>query len=127
MEERFQASDFLPILIASGQTVSYECLSSLEVSASFEQVLATLEGTALGRMLWAEETRDLASIESGLERHLVEKGMRLLRGDPLGIGVPLGYIWAKRNEMINLRVVAQGKAWGLPAERIRERLFLPWG
>jgi len=127
LEERFQARDFLPILIASGQTVSYDRLSSLEASASFEQVLAALEGTALGRILRAEEAQDLVSIENGLDRHLVEKGVGFLRRDPLGMGVPLGYIWAKRNEIVNLRVLAQGKVRELSEERIREQLFLPLG
>ncbi len=127
LEERFEASDFLPILIASSQTASYGCLSSLEASATFEQVLDSLEGTPFGRLMRAQEAGDLVSIENSLERYSVEKATVLLRRDLLGIGVPLGYIWAKRNEMINLRVVAQGKVWGLSEERIREQLFLPLG
>jgi V/A-type H+-transporting ATPase subunit C len=127
LQRRFQASGFLPILIASGETMSYRRLSSLEASAGFEQVLSGLEGTPFGRVLRAEESRELVGMESALERYLIERGTDLLRRDPLSIGVPLGYIWAKRNEMINLRIIAQGKVRGLPVERIREQLFVPLG
>ncbi|MFU8891731.1 MAG: V-type ATPase subunit, partial [Anaerosomatales bacterium] len=46
------------------------------------------------------------------------------KGDPLGIGVAVSYLWAKQNEITNLRIIVKGKAVGMPEDRVREELIL---
>jgi len=47
----------------------------------------------------------------------------MFRGDPLGVGVPLGLLWRKYNEYLNLRLVLRGRQFGMPAAAIREELL----
>ena len=46
------------------------------------------------------------------------------RADPLGPGVPLAYVWAKENEVVNLRAIGAGVAAGLPPEQIESELVI---
>ena len=46
------------------------------------------------------------------------------RADPLGPGVPLAYVWAKENEVVNLRTIGAGVAAGLPPEQIESELVI---
>jgi vacuolar-type H+-ATPase subunit C/Vma6 len=50
----------------------------------------------------------------------------LIARDPLGIGVVLGYVALKENEVNNIHWIAQGINIGLKADVIREEVeFLP--
>jgi len=43
--------------------------------------------------------------------------------DVLGIGVIIGYIWSKQNELINLRILLRGKQMDRAQADIRKDLF----
>jgi vacuolar-type H+-ATPase subunit C/Vma6 len=65
----------------------------------------------------------LGVMERFLEAVVIQQGCRLFRGDPLGIGVPLGLLWRKYSEYLNLRLLLRGKSFGMPAAAIREELL----
>lgn len=46
------------------------------------------------------------------------------RADPLGPGVPLAFVWAKENEVANLRTIGAGVAAGVPPEEIEKELVI---
>jgi vacuolar-type H+-ATPase subunit C/Vma6 len=66
---------------------------------------------------------------SVFERHLKRQRLKWMSGamvkDPLGIGVPTGYLALKVNEVNNLGWIAQGIHMGLKAENIRTELEVP--
>ena len=39
------------------------------------------------------------------------------------MGVMASYIWAKYNEVVNLRIIIRGKAIGMQERKIREELI----
>ena len=65
-----------------------------------------------------------AVFERALEDYLTRKALTLGIGDPLGIGVGIAYLWAKQNEITNLRIIVKGKSVGMPLERVRGELIL---
>jgi vacuolar-type H+-ATPase subunit C/Vma6 len=65
----------------------------------------------------------LGVMERFLETVVIQQGCRLFRGDPLGVGVPLGFMWRKYSEYLNLRLLLRGKQFGLSATAIREELL----
>jgi vacuolar-type H+-ATPase subunit C/Vma6 len=65
----------------------------------------------------------LGVMERFLEAVVILQGCRLFRGDPLGIGVPLGFLWRKYSECLNLRLLLRGKQFEMPAAAIREELL----
>jgi V/A-type H+-transporting ATPase subunit C len=59
-----------------------------------------------------------------LEDFLMRRALSLGTGDPLGVGVSIAYLWAKQNEITNLRIIVKGKAVGMPVDRVRRELIL---
>jgi len=70
------------------------------------------------------QSRSLAVMERYLEEVVVQAGCWLYRQDPLSIAVPLGFLWRKYSETVNLRAVCRGRSAGVPANAIRKELLL---
>jgi len=66
---------------------------------------------------------DLAGFERELELALIHAQTSLYRGDPLALDVVIGYLALKYNEVVNLRLIARGKALGIPRDRIRKEMI----
>ncbi len=77
----------------------------------------------LERALAEYQEEDMVAFDRELERELVRRGVAMSNVDVLSIGVIIGYIWAKQNELINLRIVLKGKMMDQPQADIRKDLF----
>jgi len=112
-----------------GGSLRSQVLSKVAKSARFEGAFEVIEDTCFapaierGILAFGEE-RKLAVVERFFESVVIGIGCRAFRRDPLGIGVVLGYIWRKYNEVVNLRILLRGKAYNVPGNRIREELCL---
>ena len=70
---------------------------------------------------------DLSRLQRELQVSHTLRTMALFRsGDPLGVAVPLAYVFAKENEARNVRIVAYGGASGVPPAVIRDQVVAPW-
>lgn len=79
---------------------------------------------ALGR--WVE-AGDLVTLTDELEAAITRAAAGLFaRSDPLGIGIPVAFVWAKENEARNLRTIAAGADAELPTEMIEQELVILW-
>ena len=56
-----------------------------------------------GLMKYAQ-SRSLSDIERSLEKGLINMYVKMYYEHPLTIAIPIGYIWMKCNEVINLRI-----------------------
>jgi vacuolar-type H+-ATPase subunit C/Vma6 len=115
-----------------GGRITARMLSEVEKSSSLEMSFEILADTYFRRaidrgILAFGESRRLAVMERFLDIEIVETGCKMFRADPLGIGVPMGYVWRKYNEFINLRILLRDNSFGKPAPAIREELFLVEG
>jgi V/A-type H+-transporting ATPase subunit C len=54
----------------------------------------------------------------------MRRALSLGTGDPLGIGIGISYLWAKQNEITNLRIIVKGKSVGMPNDRVRREMIL---
>jgi len=66
---------------------------------------------------------DVAAFDRELEHELVRRGVGMSNVDVLGIGVIIGYMWAKQNEIINLRITLKGKLMDQSQADIKKNLF----
>jgi len=103
-------------------------LDEIEAQPNVATALEILEGTyfapAIERgILVFGQTNQLSVLERFLETVVMEKGMKLFRGGPFTVAVPLGYIWRKVNEYINLRLVLRGTVYQMPPNIVREEMF----
>jgi vacuolar-type H+-ATPase subunit C/Vma6 len=115
-----------------GGRITTRMLSRIEQSSSLEMSFEILAESyfrsAIDRGILAfGEARRLAVMERFLEIEIIEAGCKMFRADPLGIGVPIGYIWRKYNEFMNLRILLRSKSFGKPAPATREELFVVEG
>ena len=86
------------------------------------KILKALKGTIYYPFL-SGSSPDTDS-EENLEQAHFQELARLYQGDPLGIDLVLGYLWQKYYEIINLRLLARGKFYGIPSEQILGELKL---
>jgi len=118
-------SYFLP----GGSVISKKFYSELAGMSDIDEVLDRLKKTPYGSalsdvaMLYLEHN-SISVFERSLEDKLARYAMSLARGDLLGIGVVISYLWAKQNEITNIRIITKGKTVGMPIERVRKELIL---
>lgn len=108
-----------------GGTLKPVILKKLENSESLEEGIEVIEATPYGKILRGRKTKDIKNIERYLEKHQIETILKLRTGDPLGISIPVYYIWAKEVEVVNLRTIAIGVAFEIPKPEIRESIIIP--
>jgi len=89
--------------------------------------IETLSGTSLEPALQAglevyTHSNHLSDIERQLKRYRLQWMAGQIKKDPLGIGVVLGYVALKVNEIGNIRRIMQGISLGLKADAIRAEL-----
>jgi V/A-type H+-transporting ATPase subunit C len=107
------------------QPTRSEAASKLATEARRDDWRAPLEHFAAGG--------DLPLLQRELELSRVHWAMSLfLRGDPLGLDIPVAYTTAKENEVRNLRLLVEAGGGRTPTAELRMRLLLPgsegqWG
>jgi vacuolar-type H+-ATPase subunit C/Vma6 len=107
----------------------FTLLSRAASQDTLKAAVETLTGTpyenALRNGLRAfEQSNQLSSFEKHLKRLHLDWNRRLIEKEPLGIGVLLGYLALKINEIGNLRWIANGVQLGLKPDAIRLELEL---
>ena len=112
-----------------GGTMRQSVLDELQAVQTLDDALETLERTHFAQavergVLVFGQTNRLSVLERFLEMVVINRGSRLFRADPLSLAVPLGFIWRKLNEYLNLRILLRGRRYQLPSNAIREELLL---
>ena len=67
---------------------------------------------------------NFSALERAMEDKVIKRAIALFRAEPLGIATIIAYLWAKTNEVVNLRIIARGKEAGMPKDRIKDSLVL---
>lgn len=86
------------------------------------KVLASLKGSPYYSYLSGKGSGP--GSEENLEQEHFRELSKLYQGNPLGIDLVLGFLWQKYYEVINLRLVARGKFYGISGDQIRDQLLL---
>lgn len=115
--------------LEGGAHVTMDLYLALAAMSDIDEVLDRLRGTAYGRALddvsmTYLEQNTISVFERALEDLFTRRTLGIAKGDPLGIGVAISYLWAKQNEVTNLRIIVKGKSVGMPVDRVRKELIL---
>jgi vacuolar-type H+-ATPase subunit C/Vma6 len=95
------------------------------MESAFETLENTYFAPAIERGILAfGRARSLGVMERFLEAVVIDQGCRMFRRDVLSAGVPLGFIWRKYRELVNLRILLRSKAYRVPPDAVREELIL---
>ena len=126
LRERFGADEIEHLFIGPGR-IPFELLAGACKQETVSASVEALSGTFLEPILrvgldaYARSNR-LSDIERQLRHYRLQWMAEQITKDPLGIGVVLGYVALKANEISNLRWIAQGVNLGLKVEAIRAEL-----
>lgn len=115
--------------LSGGAFVNEDLFDAMTALSDVDEVLDALKSTPYARQLEAVvsayvEEGSLSVFERALEDYVMRKALDAGRGDPLGVGITIAYLWAKQNEITNLRIIVKGTAVGMPADRMRKELIL---
>ncbi len=126
LRDRLGTDEIEYLLIGPGR-IPYELFSNAYRQDSVAAAGEILSGTFLepalhaGLEAYARSNR-LSDIERQLRRYRLEWMTEQITKDPLGIGMVLGYVALKTNEIGNIRWIAQGINLGLKPDAIRAEL-----
>lgn len=108
------SSNFERYFVAGGKEVSSERFTQIASGTG------GLDGLAAFASL--SETSDLGQAESVVRAVLLHDAKRLYTSDALGIGVVIGFLKEKENEVALTRLIARGKFYGVPSETLRKEV-----
>lgn len=77
----------------------------------------------LEKALGEYQEKDIVAFDQALYRELIREGVGMSNVDVLGIGVIIGYMWAKQSEIMNLRIILKGKELERADVDIKNDLF----
>lgn len=124
----FQGQDITKYLLEQGN-IPIKTLNQSAICSNLEQAIIALHWTPYFkplRLLMDNETAiTLAKIDNRLQALLMDWVMQQPYRDPLGIGVPIGYIHKKKREIECLRYIARSIQLGLQPECIIENMGIP--
>jgi V/A-type H+-transporting ATPase subunit C len=127
MLRRKLGSEEVERLFIKAGRIPFETLSTASRQDAVSTAVESFAGTELesalraGLQIYSRSNR-LSDIEKQLSHYRLKQLGWLIQKDPLGIGVVLGYIALKVNEIGNIRWIAQGINLDLKAEAIQAEL-----
>ena len=116
---------FLP----GGLSITEDVFLDLASKSDVDEVFGRLKRTPYAAPIEAVavkyiEKGSVSVFERALEDYLFRQAYDTGKGDPLGIGLMISYVWTKANEITNLRIVVKGVSVGMPVERMTEELIV---
>ncbi len=125
LEEGDAARFFLP----GGEAVTEELFMELSAASDVDEVFNRIKKTPYGKpldqaALLYMEKGSISVFERALEDYLFRVAFNTSKGDPLGIGLSISYLWTKANEVTNMRIIVKGVSVGMPEMRMREELIV---
>jgi len=127
IRDKIEIEEAETFLIKGGITLDIEKLLSMLRSGTLEGAIKVLDPTPYKFLseLPADvfKTEKISVFEKELEKYLISRGISRFLGDPLSIAVAVGYVWAKYNEITNIRIIARCKTADITEKEIREELI----
>ena len=126
IRDKIDVEEAKSYLIDEGISLDTEKLLTMVRTGTFAGAIKLLETTpyAFLSKVPAEVLKGgkISVLEKDLEIYLVKLGKSRFLGDPLSIAIPIGYIWAKYNEITNIRIIARCKTADIPEKELRGEL-----
>jgi V/A-type H+-transporting ATPase subunit C len=126
IRDRVDPEEAEEYLIEGGTLLDTEMLVAMVKTGTFAGAIKLVEATPYAFLSRVPEdvlkAQKISVLEKDLEKYLIKLGVSKFLGDPLSIAVPIGYIWAKYNEVTNIRIIARCKTADVPEKEIRGEL-----
>jgi V/A-type H+/Na+-transporting ATPase subunit C len=127
VRDRVPTEEAGQFLLKGGISLDREKLLSMVRAGTLSGAVKLLAGTPfefLGKVpeeVFAQEK--ISVLERELDRYMIRKGVAMFFRDPLSIAMAVGYLWAKYNEVTNLRIIARCRLADIPEKELRGELL----
>jgi len=126
IRDKIDVEEVRSYLIEGGISLNTEKLLTMVKAGTPEGAIKILETTPYSFLSKVPDeilkAGKISVLEKELEKYLIKLGISRFLGDPLSIAIPIGYIWAKYNEITNIRIIARCKTADIPEKELRGEL-----
>lgn len=126
IRDKVELEDPQYYFISGGKELDVDKLSALSKTRTVDGVTKQLAGSSydfLARLPDEYFTAEkISPFEKELDKFLLQKALSLFSGDPLSLALVIGYLWAKLNEITNIRIIAMCKTEYVPEKEVMEEL-----
>ncbi|MEI7432647.1 MAG: ATP synthase A1 subunit C [Methanomicrobiales archaeon] len=127
IRDSVSADEASPFLLNGGKEIRHELIHDMIRAKKIPDAVRLLETTSYRFLLSIPDLEGtqgkISVLEKELDRFLIRKGTAMFRGDPFSFTVVIGYLWAKFNEITNIRVIARCREAGMPDEMMESEIF----
>ncbi|MCU0630796.1 MAG: V-type ATPase subunit [Methanoregulaceae archaeon] len=127
IRDSVSADEAAPFLLSGGKEINNELIHAMIGTKKIPDALRLLEQTSYRFLLSVPDIEisqgKISVLEKELDRFLIRNGIAMFRGDPLSFTIVIGYLWAKLNEITNIRVIARCRETGMPDELMESEIF----
>jgi V/A-type H+-transporting ATPase subunit C len=128
IRDRTELEDAQYYLIEGGKELNIDKLVTLIKTRAIEGVTRQLAGTSYDFLTKVPDeyvkAEKISAFEKELDKFLLQKALSMFTGDPLSIALVIGYLWAKSNEITNIRIISRGKTEDVSEEALMGELVL---
>jgi len=126
IRDKIDVEEVQGYLIEGGTSLATEKLLGMVRTGTLEGAIKLLENTPYNFLSKVPDeilkAGKISVLEKELDKYLIKRGISRFLGDPLSIAIPIGYIWAKYNEITNIRIIARFKTADIPEKDLRGEL-----
>jgi len=126
IRDKVELEDTGYYFIPGGKELDVDKLSALSKTRTMGGVTKQLGNTSynfLARLPDEYVTAEkISPFEKELDKFVLQKALSLFSGDPLSLALVIGYLWAKLNEITNIRIIAMCKTEYVPEKEVMEEL-----
>lgn len=127
VHDHIDPEDALAVILVGGKKLDMKIIRSLIEKDSLQKVIEALDRTPYQFLneYWSgdDEEIKISTYQHLLDEHLIRHAIKLYRGDPLSVTITIGYLWAKYNEVMNLRIIARCKSAHMPPEDMEAEMI----
>lgn len=121
--------DIKDLFIQGGLNFRFKDFEAIINAETLSEKIDLLKNTIYGEKIKKsfediQATGFISPLQRRLEELLITEAISLFKAYPLSIAPVIAYIWAKYNEVVNLRIIIRGKEAGIPNEKIISSLIL---
>lgn len=126
IRDKVEPEDAHYYFIRGGKELDTDKLLSLSTTRTIDGVVKQLTGTSYDFLAKVPDEyiklEKISAFEKELDTFLLQKALSLFTADPLSIALAIGYLWAKFNEITNIRIISMCKTEYVPEKELMEEL-----
>ena len=126
IRDKVEPEDTRYYFIPGGKELDVDKLIASSKTRTIDGILKQLAGTSYDFLADVPDeyvkTEKISAFEKELDAFLLQKALSMFSGDPLSLALVVAYLWAKFNEITNIRIIAMCKTEYVPEKEVMEEL-----